>query len=92
MRETIKKAQSHTTYRGHIRGISLGESTELLREYYRSLGYEDQLAKNYTLPDTVQVTASISLRHALWCEKEKKFLQTPDISGNPYGMTSPPIR
>jgi hypothetical protein len=92
VRSTIKKAQEDASYRGHIRGISLAESVEILRDYYRAQGYEDSLAKNYTLPNTVQVTASISLRHALWCEKDKQFLNTKDISQRPYGMLSPPIR
>lgn len=92
MRETIQKAQHDASYHGHIRGISLAESVDILREYYQGKGYEDTLAKNYTLPDTVQVTASISLRHALWCEKDKQFLHTKDLSQKPYGMTYPPIR
>lgn len=92
VKEIIQKAQMNPSYRGHIRGISLAESTEILREYYKEMGYEDALAKNYTLPKTVQVTASISLRHALWCEKDKKFLQTNDGRKKPYGMTCPPIR
>jgi hypothetical protein len=92
VRSIIKKAQEDASYRGHIRGISLAESVEILRDYYRAQGYEDSLAKNYTLPNTVQVTASISLRHALWCEKDKQFLNTKDISQRPYGMLSPPIR
>lgn len=92
IREMIQRAERDMSYRGHIRGISLAESVEILRDYYRKQGYEDSLAKNYTLPDNVQVTASISLRHALWCEKDKQFLQTKDISQKPYGMISPPIR
>jgi hypothetical protein len=40
----------------------------------------------------VQVTASISLRHALWCEKDKLFLHTLDTKNTPYGMICPPIR
>jgi len=92
VRETIKKAQQDPSYRGHIRGISLAESADILRDYYREQWYEDALAKNYTLPVTVQVTASISLRHALWCEKDKRFLETQDSSQKPYGMVSPPLR
>lgn len=90
--EVIWEAEKNPAYHAHIRGISLAESAELLREYYRKCGYEDALAKDYTLPNTVQITASISLRHALWCEKDKKFLQTLDMHGNPYGMTTPPLR
>ncbi len=92
VRATIQKARENISYRGHIRGISLATSAELLREYYRDQGYEDSLAKNYTLPKTVQITASISLRHALWCEKDKRFLGTKDSQKNPYGMVTPPIR
>ncbi|MFA6080146.1 MAG: hypothetical protein WC753_01545 [Candidatus Gracilibacteria bacterium] len=89
---TLQKAEEDPQYRGHIQGISLSESVELLRAYYKKQGYEDDLAKNYTLPSTVQITASISLRHALWCEKDKRFLNTVDTAQNPYGKLSPPIR
>jgi len=92
VRRTIQKAITDSSYRGHIHGISLAESAELLRDYYREQGYEDTLAKNYTLPDKIQVTASISLRHALWCEKDKKFLHTKDTYPKPLGMITPPIR
>lgn len=83
MRNALKRAQEDTAYRAHILGISLAESVELLREYYRDQGYEDDLAKNYTLPKNVQVTASISLRHALWCEKDKRFLGTKNEAHPP---------
>lgn len=32
---TIQKAKDTPNYRGHIRGISLAESVELLRRYYQ---------------------------------------------------------
>lgn len=35
VRNTLKTAKENPTYRGHIQGISLAESVELLREYYR---------------------------------------------------------
>ncbi len=70
----IREAKKNPQYRAHIRGISLAESAELLRKYYREEGYEDSQAKNYALPPTAQVTVSITLRHALWCEKDKRFL------------------
>lgn len=50
------------------------------------------LAKNYLLPKNTQITASISLRHALWCEKDKRFLSTHDLHGKPHGMISPSLR
>jgi len=36
VRNTLKKAQKDSHYRGHIQGISLAESAELLRGYYRA--------------------------------------------------------
>ena len=92
IKDMIQKAEKDSAYRGHICGISLAETAHILREYYKKQGYEDILAKNYTLPMTVQITASISLRHALWCEKDKKFLNTKDSHQMPYGMVTPPIR
>lgn len=92
LQEIIQKAENNPSYRCHLRGISCAKSAEILREYYKKKGYEDALAKNYTLPNTVQVIASISLRHALWSEKDKKFLHTRDKNHTPYGMTTPPIR
>jgi len=92
VKEIIQKAQKDTSYRAHIRGISLAESIKILREYYKNMWYEDPLAKNYTLPTTTQVTASISLRHTLWCEKDKRFLNHKDPQNAPYGMITPPIR
>lgn len=35
VKETIKKAKKDSSYRGHIRGISLAESADILRDYYR---------------------------------------------------------
>ena len=84
VRHTLQMAQSDPTYRAHIQGISLAESIELLREYYRDCGYEDALAKNYILPLNIQITASVSLRHALWCEKDKHFLSTKDATHKPF--------
>lgn len=40
----------------------------------------------------MQITASISLRHALWCEKDKRFLGTKNSQSKHYGMVIPPIR
>lgn len=83
----------HTTPRRiHIVGISCVESIELLRDYYASLGYEDQLAKNYILPPGTLLTVSISLRHLLWCEKDKTRLHTRDTQGRPYYAVVPPLR
>ena len=72
--------------------MSSYESIALLREYYRDQGYEDVFAKNYNLPSTELLTASISLRHSLWCEKDKDFLGTRDDHGAQYGCTVPPLR
>jgi dihydroorotase-like cyclic amidohydrolase len=60
--------------RVHIRGISTAEGLEAVREYYISKGYEDTLAKNYTLPPDEFLTVSVFLEQALWCEKDKDFL------------------
>lgn len=63
----------------HIRGISTREGIEAIRDYYASCGYEDELAKNYTLPAYELLTVSISLRHALWCAKDKDFLDMTKV-------------
>ncbi|MBP7806619.1 hypothetical protein KA057_02970 [Candidatus Gracilibacteria bacterium] len=76
----------------HIVGVSCSESVALLATYYASLGYENALAHNYLLPEDVLLTASISLRHLLWCEKDKAFLQKKDIMGNSYYALVPPLR
>lgn len=65
---------SQSGERIHIRGISQAASIDRIREYYRHRGYEDQEAKYYTLALDEPLTVSISLRHLLWCEKDKKFL------------------
>ncbi len=38
------------------------------------------------------MTVSISLRHVLWCEKDKDFLNRHDASQKSYGCTTPPLR
>lgn len=73
--DTIASLRIHPR-RVHIAWISARESVEALREYYRELWYEDELAKNYTLPSGVLLTASTTLRHILWCEKDKEFLKS----------------
>ncbi len=50
------------------------------------------MAKNYALPDSELLTVSIPLRHALWCEKDKDFLEHYDAQKKPYGQTLPPLR
>lgn len=65
---------------------------KLLRAYYEACGYEDKEQKNILLPDTVSLTASTSLRHLLWCEKDKDFLCSLDSNGKPLGKTFPPLR
>lgn len=88
----IQMAQNNPSYFVHIRGISLAESVEMLCEYYETLGFRDMELKNFHLSPYTQVTASISLRHALWCEKDKNFLDTRDGNDKAYGMLLPPIR
>lgn len=83
---------SKNSRRIHIDGLSCIESIELIRAYYAALGYEDELAKNYIIPPNEFLTISISLRHLLWCEKDKAFLRQKDGSSCPYYGTIPPLR
>jgi len=76
----------------HIAGISCIESVDLIRSYYASLWYEDSLAKNYILPSEALLTVSLSLRHILWCEKDKGFLRWKDTLDCPYYALVPPLR
>ncbi|MBP7773966.1 hypothetical protein KA071_02645 [Candidatus Gracilibacteria bacterium] len=76
----------------HIASISTAESVSLLAEYYSSLGYENTLSHSYILPANVLLTVSISLRHLLWCEKDKTFLQQKDTTGHSYYAIVPPLR
>lgn len=76
----------------HIAGISCAESIELISEYYRAQWYENTDAKNYSIPADTLLTVSTSLRHILWCEKDKTFLSKKDTSGVPYYAISPPVR
>jgi dihydroorotase-like cyclic amidohydrolase len=73
----------------HFAGISCAESVELFREYYRERGYEDALAKNYTLPTDELVTVSVNLRHLLWCEKDKRNLEKTRTR---FFEVTPPLR
>lgn len=50
------------------------------------------LAKNYIVPEDTFLTVSISLRHMLWCEKDKTFLKRKDASSRPYYAVVPPLR
>lgn len=50
------------------------------------------MTKNYSLPSNVLLTVSISLRHLLWCEKDKTFLSQKDSGNQPYYATIPPLR
>ena len=76
----------------HIAGISTAESVWLLAEYYASLGYENTVSHSYILPADVLLTVSISLRHLLWCEKDKTFLQKKDTTNHAYYALVPPLR
>jgi len=77
--------------RVHIAGVSCGESITLIREYYDSLWYGDTLTSTYLLPEDVFLTVSMSLRHLLWCEKDKHFLWRIENS-DPYYAIVPPLR
>lgn len=90
IQRAIHEARTNKT-RIHIRGISTRESIDLLREYYAEQGYEDDLAKNYTLSDQEPLTVSISLGHALWCSKDKHFLNTIHHQKK-QGNSVPPLR
>ena len=83
---------AHQGQRFHIRGISTYEWIEMMREYYQTCGYEDALAKNYTLPRDVLLTVSTTLRHSLWCEKDKSFLAKKDTRGHSLWALCPPLR
>lgn len=54
-------------------------------------GYEDDLAKNYTLSSQELLTVSISLGHGLWCSKDKHFLNTTHYQ-KIHGHIAPPLR
>ncbi len=49
------------------------------------------MAKNYTLPGDECLTVSVSLGHALWCEKDKEFLGT-SFDQKPLYAITPPLR
>lgn len=76
----------------HLRGLSCVESVEQIASYYQDHWYEDKIAKNYLLPSDVLLTVSISLRHLLWCEKDKEFLSQRDANDQPYYAITPPLR
>lgn len=76
----------------HLSGISCAESIELISEYYHAQGYENTETKSYSIPGDTLLTVSASLRHILWCEKDKTFLSKKDTSGIPHYAVSPPVR
>ena len=90
--KSVEQAKLSPGKRIHICGISTAESVECIRDYYRECGYEDALAKNYTLPRDVTLTVSVSLGHVLWCEKDKTFLDSDGIDSTFYGQACPPFR
>ncbi|MBP7806426.1 hypothetical protein KA057_01955 [Candidatus Gracilibacteria bacterium] len=90
--EIIEQVKLFPGKRIHICGISTAESVERIRDYYRECGYEDVLAKSYTLPLEVALTVSVSFGHTLWCEKDKKFLDSHGSDGISHGRISPPLR
>lgn len=76
----------------HIAGLSCAESVDLIATYYREEWFQNMEAQNYTIPEDSLITISISLRHILWCEKDKNFLKNKDVSNNPYYSITPPLR
>ncbi len=56
----IETVKNNPSKRIHIVGVSTLENIELIRDYYHDCGYEDELAKNHTLPDDVRLTVSVS--------------------------------
>lgn len=78
--------------RVHIAGISCVESIELLAEYYREQWYHNSSTNQYFLPPDTLLTVSVTMRHILWCEKDKIFLSKKDASGNPNYALVPPLR
>lgn len=44
------------------------------------------------MPPDAFVTVSTTLRHILWCEKDKIFLSKKDALGAPYYALVPPLR
>jgi len=75
----------------HVRGLSCAESFTLLADYYTSQGYYNSLLNSYTLPANTPITVSVSLRHVLFCEKDKNFLSSR-ILDHPYYLITPPLR
>jgi len=84
--EGIQRAQKGE--RIHIRGISSSLSVELVREYYSTQGYRDQFDR-FIIPPEEFLTVSISLRHFLWCDKDKAFLSQKN---SPLFQIFPPLR
>jgi hypothetical protein len=66
------------------------ESFAFLAEYYTSLGYYNSVLNNYDIPSDAFLTVSVSLRHILWCEKDKKFLSS--YVSPPLYSIAPPLR
>ncbi len=75
--------------RTHIRWLSTAESIEIFLAYYEEKWYKNIVSDSYEIPPEEQLSFSLSLRHLLWCEKDKKFLsQKNSLLYN----VSPPLR
>lgn len=90
--DILKSITDHPARRVHIAGISCAESLDLLADYYHWLGYYDVRTNQYIIPSDAPVTVSTTLRHILWCEKNKAFLSKKDPTGVPYYAVVPPLR
>lgn len=92
VQSSIESLRDTLTRRVHIAGISCAESVDLISEYYRLQWYHDDQMNQYQIPTEAPLTASTTLRHILWCEKDKKFLWKKDSQWVPYYATFPPVR
>lgn len=92
VRDLLESLARDSTRRVHIAGVSCVESIHLLADYYRTLEYYDSRINQYLIPSDAPVTVSTTLRHILWCEKNKAFLTKKDPTGVPYYAIIPPLR
>lgn len=92
VRDILESLTDDSTHRVHIAGISCAESIDLIADYYHALDYYDNRTNQYLIPSDAPITVSTTLRHILWCEKNKAFLTKKDTTGRPYYAIIPPLR
>jgi len=76
----------------HMAWISCEESITLIAQYYTKLWYHNSDTHQYEIPFDTPLTMSVSLRHILWCEKDKTFLSCIDSQNFPHYAVCPPLR